>query len=283
MENPDTNPSSESDELRSVDHALLLAAARTRRQAIPLDAGQEQLLIDWVDGRLSKDEAGRAENLTRTNSFAAERVLERRLVAAAEAGPPVPPALTARVLKMAQPPAPKPQGFLGFRWPMLSSLQWSAAGAAMAAAIVAGVLGLFTGQENTPSVQRVQLAMVTLDDRRPGFGSQMRSLNSDGRTPSAAYQDIDIPVDVLRRAIADAEAAELGSVATQILAYLPPGRGTSKLTQVAIDSALATHLSGDWNGRMIAPVRAYNLDEPGLRATREKLNARPGTILLTAR
>lgn len=280
-----THPAGGSDELRSIDQALLLAIARTRGAAVPLTADQEQLLDDWLGNRLSEADADRAARLTRQNALAAERVLERRLVAAADAGPPVPPALTARVMKIGRSREPQPRSAFRFRWPALSRLQWSAAGAAVAATIVAGVLGLVSWQQNTLSNQRIQIAMVTIDDPRAlSGGRQMRSLKMDGTTlATEGFRDIDIPVDVLRRAIGNADGTAPGSTASQLSEYLPPRPGTTEPSQIAIDSALATRLAGEWNGRVIAPVRAYDLDQPNMRAARENLNAQPGTVLLTVR
>ena len=92
----DMNRSGEPDDLAAVDHALLLALTRIRHDSAPLSASQEQLLDDWLDGRLPATEAGRAVALIKQNGLAAEHVLERRLVAAANSGAEVPAALSAR-------------------------------------------------------------------------------------------------------------------------------------------------------------------------------------------
>jgi hypothetical protein len=279
------NQSDEPDDLRSIDQALLLALSRTPRGGVPLTADQEQLLDAWLTGRLSEVEADRAVALTKQNAFAAEHILERRLVTAAEAGSAVPAALSLRIMKVAQPAELRPRSLFRFRWPILSSLQWSAAGAAVAATIAAGVFGVLALRENTQTYQRVQLAMVTIDDRRALSGTpQYRTLRSDGTAPAAVgCRDVDIPVDLLRRAIASAEGAERGAVAAQLLVYLPSGPEIAEQTQLAIDSTLADRLSGEWNGRLIAPVRAYNLDHASMRAIRENLKAQAGTVLLTVR
>jgi hypothetical protein len=281
--------SSEPDDLKSIDQALLVTLTRIQRSSAPLTVGQEELLDDWVMGRLFPADVERAAALTRRNSFAAEYILERRLVAAAATAPEVPAALTSQVLKAAEPVRPAPRKVMQFRFPMFSALQWSAAGAAIAATLVAGAFGLFALRENTQSYQRVQLAMLSLDDRRTLSGApQYRTLRRDGTTPAVAdsYRDVDIPADLLRRAISGAENANSSSVASQLSAYLPPRRATAAEPKIAIDSVLADRLSGEWSGRTIVPIRAYDLDEARLQNVRERLNTQLGAgsqVLLTVR
>lgn len=279
----------EPDELRSIDRALLLALSRVQRDGAPLSVDQEHLLDGWVAGRLSGAEADRAADLIKRNAFAAERILERRLVTAADSGSAVPVALTTRILKAAQPTRAAPRKSFSFSWSILGSLQWSAAGAAIAATIAAGVFGITTWQANNRSAQRIQLAMVTIDDRRALSGApQYRTLRSDGTptTTASGFRDVDIPADLLRRAMTSAEGADHGAVASQLLVYLPPRSEEPGGTQIAIDSALADRLSGEWTGRMIVPVRVYDLDDARLRGLRESLPVQGGTrphVLLTVR
>ena len=280
--------SGEPDDLRSIDQALLVAIARIPRSSSPLSDAEVRLLDDWIHGRLSAGDAEQAAELTRQNSFAAERIMERRLVAAADTGPGVPPVLTSRILKAAQPARFAPPKVLRFRWPVLSSLQWSAAGAAIAATLAAGIFVVLTEHQNTQSYQRVQLAMVTIDDRRALSGApQYRTLRSDGTAPAAdGFRDVDIPADLLRRAIAGAESSNRGALASQLRVYLPPRNGTDELPRIVIDSVLADRLSGEWSGRTILPIRAYNLEDPRMKVVRENLSAQLGTgpdVLLSVR
>jgi hypothetical protein len=279
------NQSGEPDDLAAIDHGLLLALTGGRRDGAPLSTVEEQLLDDWLDGRLSAADAERAVALIKQNGLAAEHLLERRLVAAANRGPEVPAALSAQILRAAQATERKPQPAFRFRWPILSRLQWSAAGAAVAATIVAGLFGVLTSREPGPSAQRVQLAMVTLDDRRVLSGpSQFRSLRSDGTTPTdLGFRDVDIPADVLRRTIASVDGLDSGKLADQLMVYLPAPSKPAEPIRIAIDAAISERLAGEWAGRMIVPIRVYDLDDSRMRAARESLQAAAGTVLLTVR
>ena len=130
--------------------------------------------------------------------------------------------------------------------------------------------------------------MVTLDDRRVLSGApQYRSLRSDGTAPAdAGFRDIDIPADVLRRAIASVDGVDSGKPADQLMLYLPsppkPAEPAAPI-RIVIDSVISERLTGEWTGRMIVPVRAYDLDDTRMRATRESLQAPAGTVLLTVR
>src|SRR5262245_44360385 len=92
-------PSDASDEPEAVDQVMLAVLSNRGRDATPLSADQERLLDDWVAGRLAPADAERMAALVRQNVLAVERVLERRLQAAASEGPPVPRRVTARILK----------------------------------------------------------------------------------------------------------------------------------------------------------------------------------------
>jgi hypothetical protein len=227
--------------------------------------------------------------LAKRNSFAAERIMERRLVAAAESSLAIPPALKTRVLMAAQPARMEPRKTRQSRWLVFSALQWSVAGAAIAATLAAGAFGIIAWNMNTLSNQRVQLAMVTIDDRRALIGApQYRTLRRDGTAPAAAdgFRDIDIPADLLRRAIARAGSNDQGPVASQLRVYLPPRAGATEPPKIVIDSILVDRLSDEWSGRIIVPIRAYDLDDARMKAVRENLSAQLGTdpqILLTIR
>ena len=82
-----------SDDLRSIDRAMLLALSHRQRDSTPLSLDQERLLDSWIADRLPPIDADRAVELTKRNRFAAERILERRLASAANEGPGVPSTL----------------------------------------------------------------------------------------------------------------------------------------------------------------------------------------------
>ena len=97
-------PPDGSDEPEAVDQLMLAVLSNRGRDATVLSAEQERLVDDWMAGRLAPDDAARAAALVRQNTLAAERVLERRLQAAASESPPVPQQLTAQILKASVPP-----------------------------------------------------------------------------------------------------------------------------------------------------------------------------------
>jgi hypothetical protein len=86
-------------DLNEIDRAMLLAISHRQRDNAPLSPDQERLLDDWIAGQLPSNEADRAAELTKLNKLAAERILEHRLIAAANEGPDVPAALSARILR----------------------------------------------------------------------------------------------------------------------------------------------------------------------------------------
>jgi murein DD-endopeptidase MepM/ murein hydrolase activator NlpD len=118
---------------------MLVALSHHHGDSTPLSLDQDRLLDDWVDGRLSSIDANRAAELAKHNVFAAERVLERRLISAANEGPGVPDTLAGRVLRRSQPPETKTVRI--FKWPMFSGWQWSGVGALAAATVAIAVFG----------------------------------------------------------------------------------------------------------------------------------------------
>ena len=85
-------PPDGSDEPEAVDQVMLAVLSNRGRDATALSAEQERLVDDWMAGRLAPDDAERAAALVRQNALAAERVLERRLQAAAGDSPAGPTA-----------------------------------------------------------------------------------------------------------------------------------------------------------------------------------------------
>ena len=153
------------DDLRSIDLAMLLALSHRQRDNTPLSLDQERLLDSWIGDGLPPIDADRAAELTKHNRFAAERILERRLISAANEGPGVPSTLAARVLRASRPPRIGAGGIFNLRWPTLSGWQWSGLGAAVAATAVIAIFGFQFWQEQLRSDQSFQIAMVTIEDR----------------------------------------------------------------------------------------------------------------------
>ncbi len=81
-------PTDAGDGEAAVDPVMSAVLSNRGRAATPLSADEERLLDDWLAGRLAPADAERAAALTRQNSLAAERVLERRLLEAARQSPP---------------------------------------------------------------------------------------------------------------------------------------------------------------------------------------------------
>jgi hypothetical protein len=191
------------DDLNEIDRAMLAAIFHRQRDTTPLSLDQESLLDSWIAGRLPAKDADRAAELAKFNKLAAERVLERRLIAVANEGPDIPSALSAqilrasrpwhgkiaasertvlspsayverpgaptplseRILRVSGPPRSGPGGLFNLRWPMLSAWQWSGLGAAAAAIAVIAVFGFQVWQVQLRSDQSFQIAMVTIEDR----------------------------------------------------------------------------------------------------------------------
>ena len=259
---------------------MVLALSRRQSGGTPLSVSQEQLLDDWVLGLLSAAEADQAAELTKRNGFAAERVLERRLLAAANEGPAVPSALASRVLKASRPR--ERSGSFRLRWPVFSAWQWSGLGAAVAATLMIAIIGLQSWQQRSqrPAVYTVQFAMVTIVDRSTLSGPRVRSLT----TPSNrdGFQDVEVPADLVRRTIAETYSATPSIDHALWATFLPAGSETSaSRTQVLVDNTLQDRLGGEWKTRSVFPVRIYDLDDPRWASIRSQVNPLPpGRLLL---
>jgi hypothetical protein len=163
------------DDLRPIDRAMLLALSHRQRDSTPLSMDQERLLDSWIAGRLPPIDADRAAELAKHNKFAAERVLERRLIAAANESPAVASVLSAQVLKASQPPRAGANGIFNLRWPTLSRWRWSGLGAIAAATVVIAVFSFQVWQARLLPDRSFQIAMVTIEDRSVLFEGARRT------------------------------------------------------------------------------------------------------------
>jgi hypothetical protein len=270
-----------SEELQSIDRALLLALSHHHRDSTPLSLEQERLLDGWIADRLSPVDADRAAELIKRNSFAAERILERRLISAANEGPGVPNTLASRVLRAPRSPSAGRARLLNLQWPTLAGWQWSGFGAAVAATGVIAFFGFQFWQTHLRPDQSFQIAMVTIDDRsvlyegaRTTRGPQapVSALPAENR-----YRDIDIPTALLRNAIRSASNHKEGVEHSELINYLRTQSDTfDSRARVLIDSELAKSLSGTLGERNSIVVRVYDLDNQRAANIRTKVKPVPG-------
>lgn len=268
-------PPEESDEPGAVDQVMLSILSNRGRDVTVLTAEQERLLDDWVAGRLAGEDAERAAALAKQNTLAAERVLERRLLQAAERGPAVPEGLKARILAAGA--APRPSGFSTW-WRSLRRRQWLAIAGAVAVASIVVVVG-------SPVVQRamlgdapVQVAMMTISDRSPLFEASDIRMRGPGapQTPPTdqRFRDVDIPVGLLKGLLASA-ASPPATTARDIDSYLPPSSAAdSQPARLIVDNALREKLDAGQDGERM-PVRIYDLGDPRSADIRALLGSLP--------
>ena len=248
----DKHPIGMSDDLQPIDRAMLLALSHRQRNSTPLSLDQERLLDSWIAGRLPQIDADRAAELTKHNKFAAERILECRLIAAANEGPGIPSALTARILKASRTPKTRAGGIFKLRWPTLNGWQWSGLGAAVAATAVIAVFGFQVWQTRLQTDQSFQIAMMNIEDRSVLSEGARRTRGPQAPTPShssekpseSRYRDVDVPTALLRRAITSASTNKGDVEHSELMNYLRAQNDEfDNQARILIDSALADSLS----------------------------------------
>src|SRR4051812_42921192 len=94
--------SSRRDAAHGDDVSLMAVLFNRRKQWAPLSSDQIKIVDEFVAGQLAGEPASAAERLVRENAFAAERVMERRLLQQAESSPTPPRALTETILRQAE-------------------------------------------------------------------------------------------------------------------------------------------------------------------------------------
>jgi hypothetical protein len=272
-----------SDDLRSIDRAMLLALSHSQRDSRPLSVDQERLLDSWIADRLPPADADRAAELTKHNRFAAERILERRLVSAANEGPRVPGTSAARVLRASRPPRRGAGGIFNLRWPTLSGWQWSGLGVAVAATAVIAVFGFQFWHDQLRPEQSFQIAMVTIEDRSVFAEGARRTRGIQPQAPApytsladkpaeSRYRDIDIPIVLLRKAITGVSAHKGDVERTELMNYLHARNGAfDNRASILIDSALGESLSSKPDERNSIRVRVYDLDDQRAANIRSKI------------
>jgi hypothetical protein len=254
-------PPDGSDEPEAVDQVMLAILSNRGRDATVLSADQERLLDDWVAGRLAADDAERAAALVRQNALAAERVLERRLQAAASESPPVPQQLTAAILKASAPPK---TSAMGAWWRSLGRWQWTSIAGAAALASILVVAGMPVLQQMM-SGGPLQVAMVTITDRGPLFEASDIRMRGTGAPPGSPadqrFRDIEMPASVLK-SVLSAAATPSAATAREIDPYLPAASDASgQPVRVVVDAALREKVDALQPSDRV-PVRIYDLRDP---------------------
>jgi hypothetical protein len=249
-----------SDEPEAIDQVMLAVLANRGRNATVLSADQERLLDDWVAGRLAPDEAERAALLVRRNALAAERVLERRLQEAARQSPPVPQALTARVLGASAAPKVAPSAGRR-RW--FDRWQWAGIAGAVALASIVAVVGVPLWQQAMQGGEAIQVAMVTINDRNPLFESSDVRMRGPGPQPGPVveqrFRDVEVPTSILKGLSAAAAAARTAA-SREIEPYLSLS-GDRRPSHVILDSALKAKIDASKDDERML-VRIYDLEDP---------------------
>ena len=277
-------PSDGSDEPEAVDQVMLAVLSNRGRDATDLSAEQERLLDDWLAGRLAPDDAERAAALVRQNTLAAERVLERRLQAAASESPPVPQQLTAQILKASAPPK---ASALGAWWRSLGRWQWTSIAGAAALASILVVAGMPMLRQMMSGGGPLQVAMVTINDRGPLF--EASDLRMRGTTPPPGpvtgerFRDVEMPTALLKDLIA-ATGQPKSATSREIERYVLAGETTDRPVRVIVDSSLKQRI--DTADRDRLPVRVYDLNDPRSTDVRSLVGLPPGSeraFLLTVR
>ncbi len=281
-------PPDGSDEPDPVDPVMLSVLANRGRNAAELTGDEEHLLDAWVAGELGPDDAERAATLAKRNVLAAERVLERRLLQAAAQSPPIPQAVTDRILASASAAAapataPGMQRRLFGRWRWMGLI--AAAAAAAAAAILIVVAGpiLYRPQDGA----FLQVAMVTIADRSPLFeASDIRMRGTPAPAPAEQrFRDVEVPAGLLR-SLLDSTGTLPADAYRRIESFLPGIRDTGgRPLRIVVDTALRDRLAGG-DGQAPVAVRIYDLADPrtaGIRGLVGPSSDRDHVYLLTIR
>jgi hypothetical protein len=278
-------PPDASDEPEAVDQVMLAVLSNRGRDATVLSADQERLLDDWVADQLAPDDAERAAALVRRNTLAAERVLERRLQAAASESPPVPQQLTAQILRASA--LPKASAISAW-WRSLGRWHWTGIAGAAALASILVVAGLPMLQQMMSGGGPLQVAMVTIGDRSPLF--EASDLRMRGTTPQPGpvtgerFRDIEMPTALLKDLVATTgqpKSATSGDIERYVLGT---GETAERPVRVIVDSSLRQRVDTADRDRML--VRVYDLNDPRSADVRRLVGLPPGNeraYLLTVR
>jgi hypothetical protein len=299
-----SGPDGEEDDMPSrrdtgdADGASLMAALFNRRRRwLSLSSDEIKIVDEFAAGQLAGEAAAVAERLVRENAFAAERVMERRLVQQAEASPAPPRALTERILGQAE-------GLTARRSPInrpfaAALLSWKVAGVAVvtvAAMVLAGELLLNPMRtpsgnptdtavaERSATVPLVQVAMATIANRDLlSEPSDMRLRSEPGRSSTGnanprkepgtsesvvpQFYDIEVPSDLLAGWMARARSgSEIASAELEPLVEGIQTFNSSRNMAILFDEALQARLpqptpSGVPKQTSMVQLRIYDLGQ----------------------
>jgi hypothetical protein len=254
-----TRPTDGDRDPEAVDQVMLSILSNRGRSAAVLTPEEERLLDEWVEGQLAPDAAERAMTLAKQNTLAAEHVLERRLLKAAQQGPAVPQDLTARILKLDTPPRTTASG--GW-WRALGGWRWPSIAGAVALASIVALVGVPLWQQTMQGGGSIQVAMATISDRNPLFEPSDVRMRGSAPQPGPAveqrFHDVEVPTRILKGLLA--AAAPRSDASREIASYLPKG-GDGRPSQIMVDSALKAKIeTSDGRERMF--VRIYDLEDP---------------------
>jgi hypothetical protein len=252
------------DEPETADPVMLALLSNKGRRPSPLTAEQERLLDDWVAGRLASGEAARAEALVKENAWAAERVLERRLLDASGRDAAVPEALSARVLAAVSPPpaaSPRPEPTPRRAWWQGLQVGWTGALglAALTAILVIALVPLL--QRSFRAGDTLQVAMATIGDRSALFEPSDVRMRGGGPQPPPAdlrFRDVEIPTAILRDLAKAANGSATPDAVRALQPYLPIAGAPS--SRIILDAALKQRIDAATGERL--PVRIYDLADP---------------------
>jgi hypothetical protein len=283
----DRPPMGMTDDLPPPDRAMLLALSHRQRDSTPLSLDQERLLDSWMADHLPPNDADRAAELAKHNKFAAERILEHRLISAANEGPGVSGALAARVLRASRPLRRGTGGIFNLQWPTLSGWQWSGLGAASTIVVIA-VFGFqfwqaqlqpqqsSQWQARLPPDQGFQIATVTIEDQNVlSVGTRQATGPERGAKPAESYfRDVDVPTVLLQRAITSASTKGVVAYFELMDYLLAQSNKFDYRAHILIDSKLADSF-GKPQERKIVQIRVYDLDDPRAAIIRNEIKGLP--------
>jgi hypothetical protein len=267
---PDTH-----DDPAADDPVMLAVLSNKGQRPSPLSAEQERLLDDWVAGKLAPENAARAEGLTRENAWAAERVLERRLLEASQRDAVVPDALSAKILAAVAPPptASPPTASPRRSWWQALQVSWTGALGLAALAVILVIALIPLLERSFQAGDTLQVAMADIADRGALFEPSDVRMRGPGPPPPAPtdlrFRDVEIPTVLLRDLAKAGHGVAAPDVVQALQSYLPTAGAPSP--RIVLDAALKQRIDAATSERL--PVRVYDLADPRAADIRKLLGS----------